>query len=153
MLKRNVSETVAKMAEPICAEKGCELVEVEWVREGGEHYLRVYIDRLETPVDLDLCEEVSWALSQVLDKNDPTDCNYMLEVSSPGLERPLKKPADFERFAGEKVALKLFEPWEGKKKYTGILIGLNENGISFSTENGNPMTIPQAKVAKINLTI
>ena len=153
MAKRSIPEIITQMAEPICEQKGCEVVDVEWVREGGEQYLRIYIDRLEKPVDLELCEKVSRAMSEVLDKDDPTDCNYMLEVSSPGIERPLKKPADFERFAGKKVLIKLYKPWDGLKKYTGTLVGLTEEGIGIIVEGDKQIIIPQDKIAKINLTI
>ena len=157
MPKNNVAETVEKMVEPICAENDCEVVDVEWLREGGQQYLRIYIDRLLNPVDLELCEQISRAVSAVLDKNDPTDCNYMLEVSSPGVERPLKKAADFERFRGEKITIRLFKPWEGAKEYTGILEGLQKGGIAIVMQDkkaGNrTIIIPQDKAAKVHLSV
>ncbi|MDD2568751.1 MAG: ribosome maturation factor RimP [Clostridia bacterium] len=153
MSKTNIAEIVEKMVEPICIANGCEVVDVEWLREGGERYLRIYIDRLTTPVDLDLCEKVSRAVSKVLDQNDPTDCNYILEVSSPGIERPLKKPADFERFKGERVTIRLFKAWEGIKEYTGILAGLNDEGIAITIEGNKIITIPRDRIAKVHLSI
>lgn len=153
MPKTNIAQIVEKMVEPVCVANGCEVVDVEWLREGGQRYLRIYIDRLANPVDLELCERVSRAVSALLDKDDPTDCNYMLEVSSPGIERPLKKPADFERFHGQRVTVKLFKAWEGIKEYIGILDGWNEEGIAIIIEGNKTITIPKDRVAKVHLSI
>lgn len=146
----NIAERVTAIADPLAEKLGFELVDVEYVKEGSQMILRVFIDR-EGGITLDHCQEMSHALSDELDRVDPIEQSYHLEVSSPGIERPLKKDEDFVRFAGKPVSIKLFAPLEGKKKYGGILRGLEEGEILLEVENNNLVRIPRTQVAKANL--
>lgn len=145
-----IAEIVAKIATPLAEGLGFELVDVEFVKEGSQMVLRIFID-IEGGITIDHCKEMSQALSDELDRIDPIEQNYHLEVSSPGIERPLKKEADFIRFIGEAATLKLFAPLEGRKKYTGILCGLEDDVILLEDENKNMVKIPRSQVAKANL--
>lgn len=127
----DIAEQVLAMAQPIAAAQGAEVIDVEWVKEAGEWILRVTIDRSDMPVDHNLCEAVSRGLSDALDEADPIPQNYFLEISSPGIERPLKKEADYQRFLGETVKVKLFAPVDGKKEFQGTLLGLIEGTVSL----------------------
>ena len=108
MAKSNTEKKVLPLLEPIVAERGLELVDLEFVKEGANWYLRVYIDK-EGGVSIDDCEAVSRALEAKLDEKDPIEQAYVLEVSSPGIDRPLKKDADFIRFQGEIIDVKLYK--------------------------------------------
>lgn len=145
-----VTEKIAALAEPLAEALGLELVDVEYVKEGGQQILRILIDR-EGGIALDHCEALSRALDEELDRVDPIEQAYVLEVSSPGIERPLKKDADFIRFAGKPAQIKLFAPLDGKKVYTGILRGLEEREILVEDERKQIVRIPLAQVAKANL--
>ncbi|HEO72101.1 MAG TPA: ribosome maturation factor RimP [Candidatus Hydrogenedentes bacterium] len=109
--------------EPDLAEQGYELVEVEYEQQGGHGLLRLYID-CEAGVTLDDCAAVSQLLSPLLDMKDYIKSAYTLEVSSPGIDRPVRKPLDFARFTGERVKLHTYEPVQGRKRFKGILQGL-----------------------------
>ncbi len=148
----NLTAVVAALAEPIIAGLDAELVEVEWQKEAGQWVLRIYIDRQSTAVDHDLCEKVSRALSDVLDETDPIEQSYVLEVSSPGIERPLKKPADYSRFAGEEVLVKLFAPVSGKKEYQGTLLGINGDSVMVRTGEGE-ISFTLSQIAKAHLVV
>lgn len=115
-----LTETVEKLALPIVEELGLEIVDIEYVKEGKNWFLRVFIDK-DTGVDIEECGIVSERLSERLDELDPIPHNYYLEVSSPGAERPLKKPQDFERAIGKNVHIKTYEPIDGEKIFEGIL--------------------------------
>ena len=108
MAKKDYESRTEAMLMPIVEAKGFELVDVEWVKEGANWYLRAYIDK-ENGITVDDCEEVSRALSDLLDEEDFISENYILEVSSPGLDRPLKKEKDFARSIGKDVEVKLFK--------------------------------------------
>ena len=109
-----VTEVVEELAEPIIQELDLELVDIEYVKEGKNWFLRVYIDK-ESGVDIEDCGVVSERLSEKLDEIDPIPHNYFLEVSSPGAERPLKKDKDFEKAIGKNVFIKTYEPIDGEK--------------------------------------
>lgn len=121
-----VADVVTELAKPVVEQAGCALWDVEYVKEAGEWFLRVYIDR-EGGVDLDLCEAVSRPLSDLLDEADPIPNSYTFEVSSAGLDRALKKPEHFEKCIGRQVDVRLYRPLEGSKEFTGALAGY-ENG-------------------------
>lgn len=144
-----VTELVTGLAEPLAAQHGLELVDVEYVREGQSWYLRVFIDK-PGGVTHDDCQVVSEALSDKLDELDPIPQSYYLEVSSPGVERPLKKPEHFERFQGSLVAVHCYRAVNGRKKWQGKLIGLTPAGIELETETGRQI-VPQEAVAKAHL--
>lgn len=144
-------ERVLAMATPICAAYACEIVDVEWKKEGSAWYLRLFIDR-EPPVDHELCADVSNAVGDALDAEDFIEGNYVLEVSSPGLERPLKKPTDFQRFAGSAAVIKLFAAVDGKKEITGELLGYDENGVGIREKaSGKEYAFPLDKISKAHL--
>ena len=144
-------EVIWQLAEPLVASAGAEIVDVEFVKEAGSWYLRIYIDREGPPVDLDLCEQVSNLVSEALDKSDPIEQSYFLEISSPGLERPIKRESDFQRFAGEQVVLKLYAPDEsGVKEWTGALVGLAEDAVVLELSEGQ-RSFPLEKVAHVHL--
>ena len=117
-----VTDLTAALAEPIVQEQGCSLWDVEYVREAGQWFLRVYIDK-EGGVSIQDCEAVSRPLSDALDEADPIEGSYVLEVSSAGADRPLKRPEHFRQFLGAQVEVRLYRALEGRKEYVGILAG------------------------------
>ena len=119
MDKKKLVELLTDMAEPIVKEYGLELVDVEYVRE-KDWFLRVYINK-PGGIDIDDCSVVSSKLTKVLDERDPIKEKYYLEVSSPGIDRPLKKDKDFQANYGKKVDVQLFAPRDGKKELVGVL--------------------------------
>ena len=146
-----IEDAIWKMAEPLVEENGMELLDVEYVKEGAEWYLRLFLDKDdEFGVDLDDCELISRKLSDLLENNDPITQAYRLEVSSPGIERPLKRTKDFIRFAGEKVQIRTFTAVEGKKEFVGILGETTEETVAIE-ENGVTTVIPREKISKANL--
>lgn len=151
MAKSTVAEKVKAGIEPFILAENMELVDVEYVKEGGNWYLRIYIDKLGG-VDLDDCRIVSEKLDTVLDQLDPIPQAYFLEVSSPGIERPLKNPADFERFKGHMVYVATFAPIDGAKNFTGKLLDYSETGIHLDIE-GNIVVVPLDKVATSRLAV
>ena len=120
-----VTELAAELAAPIVRDAGCTLWDVEYVREAGEWFLRVYIDK-EGGVSIDDCEAVSRPLSDALDEADPIQGSYVLEVSSAGADRALKKPEHFARFIGAPVDVRLYRPVDGGREHTGALKELNK---------------------------
>lgn len=147
MLKKDIALTVTELAEPICQQLGVQLYDVEYVKEGGVWYLRVFID---TPqgVDIEQCEAVSRALDPVLDAADPIKDAYYLEVSSVGLDRQLKKEKDFHYFMGQMIQVRLYKAYEGQKEFVGRLIDFAEG--SFTIEVGeNTITFTQKEAALV----
>ena len=148
-MKRDaVEEFVSGVVESIIESTELELVDVEYVHE-REWYLRVFLDK-EGGIDLDDCQMVSEQLSQVLDEKDPIKENYLLEVSSPGLDRVLKKDKDFVRYHGRDVDIQLFKPIDGKKQYTGALQGFSEDAITIQVQE-ETISIERAAIAQIRL--
>lgn len=123
------TEAIA-MAEPIAENIGCYIYDVEYVKEGGLYFLRVFADK-DGGIDLDACEEISRALSEVLDEKDPIKQNYYLEVSSPGIERKLKTKEHFERYIGETIDIGLYKAVGGSKQLTGVLKGFKDGVIEL----------------------
>jgi len=128
---------------------GYELVGVEFVEHPGNAVLRVYIDH-DNGITLDDCEQVSRQLSAMLDVEDPIPGNYSLEVSSPGMDRPLFKARDFERFAGNKVKLKLDGLWNGRRKFGGVLRGIRGDDVLVEDHQGEH-AIPRARIRQARL--
>ena len=122
-----VTDVVAQLALPLVEQAGCTLWDVEYVKEAGEWFLRVYIDK-EGGVDINDCEAVSRPLSDLLDEADPIQGSYTFEVSSAGLDRPLKKPEHFAACAGQQVDVRFYRPVDGRKEYTGALVGCDGDG-------------------------
>lgn len=146
-----VTDVVSLLAEPIVAEAGCELWDVEYVREAGEWFLRVYIDK-EGGVSINDCEAVSRPLSDKLDEADPIEGSYTFEVSSAGAERALKKPEHFARMLGEQVEVRLYRAVEGKKSLVGTLEGYADGDVTVRLADG-PHTFPKADVAQVKLYV
>ena len=144
-----VTEQVAAFAEPIVKEHGCELWDVEYVREGSEYFLRLYIDK-DGGVDILDCEAVSRKVSDLLDEADPIEGSYTFEVSSAGADRVLKKPEHFQRFCGEEVEVRLYRPKDGKKDFVGRLTGWADGDITLEL-NGMPITFEKKEVAQTRL--
>ncbi|WP_432359277.1 ribosome maturation factor RimP [Sporosarcina sp. UB5] len=117
-----ITEEVAKLVSPIVSDLELELVDVEFVKEGRDWFLRVYVDTPEGNIDIEQCALVSERLSEELDRTDPISQNYFLEVSSPGAERPLKKEEDFQKAIGQYVFIKTYEPIDGMKEFEGYLL-------------------------------
>ena len=146
-----VTELVTKLAEPVVAEHGCSLWDVEYVREGSEYFLRLYLDK-EGGVDINDCEAISRAMDPILDEADPIPGSYHFEVCSAGLERALKRPGDFERFMGEPVMVKLYRPRNGLKEIPGILRGY-ENGCVTVEAGKETITFQKSEVALVRLRV
>lgn len=146
-----ITELAAEMARPVAEEAGCELWDVEYVREAGTWYLRIYIDK-DGGVDILDCEAVSRKLSSLLDEADPIEGSYTLEVSSAGAERPLKRPSDFERFMGSPVAVKLYKARDGRKEFAGVLTGYEDGSVTI-TVGGAAITFAKSEVALCRLRI
>ena len=146
-----ITETVWKLAEPIVEENGCEVWDVEYVREAGTWYLRLYIDN-EDGVSISQCEAVSRALDPILDEVDPIPGSYVFEVSSAGVERVLKRPSDFQRFMGENAEVKLYRAKDGKKEYVGILSSYEDGDVEIET-NGETVRFEKSEVAQVRLRV
>ena len=151
-MKKNIATEIEKLVLPITDANNWELVDVEYVKEGGEFFLRIYIDK-EGGVSLNECEVVTRTLNPILDEKDPIKDNYFLEVSSPGLDRPLKKEKDFIRYKGRDVEIKLYKPINGAKMHEGELVGLTEdNNIKVIIDN-EEVEFNKKDVALIRLAI
>ena len=146
-----ITEQVRQFAEPLVKENGCTLWDVEYIREGGEWFLRLYIDK-EGGVDIDDCENVSRTVDPVLDEKDPIPESYRFEVCSAGLERVLKRPSDFAQFMGAAVLVKLYQPKNGLKEYAGRLTGYEDGDVTVDM-NGTERTFAKAEVALVRLRV
>ncbi len=146
-----ITETVEALAAPIAADNDCAVWDVEYVKEAGTWFLRVYLDR-PGGVSIDHCEAVSRVLSDKLDEVDPIEGSYVLEVSSPGADRVLRKPEHFAAFLGEKVELRLYRPRDGAKSVVGELLGYEDGAVTVQTPAG-AVTFPKQDVAQVRLYI
>ena len=149
MGKPKAEDVVREMTEPIIEVLGLELVDIEYLKEGGAWFLRVFIDKPEGITHHD-CQAVSERVGKMLDEKDPIPQSYVLEVSSPGIERTLKKPTDFEKFRGYKVRGSTFSPVNGQKEFVGELVGL-ENGHVVIDVESQSVTLPLEHVARVRL--
>ena len=151
MTRRETYEAkTEELLQPLVDAHGFELVDVEYVKEAGNWYLRAYIDK-ENGITVDDCEEVSRALSDLLDEEDFISENYILEVSSPGLDRPLKKEKDFERSIGKDVEVKLFKAINKEKEFVGILKAYDEDTVTLEMEDETEMQFKRSDIARIRL--
>ena len=150
--KTSIIETIEPAIEEIVSALNLETYDLEWVKEAGNQILRLYIDS-EKGVDLNDCEQASRAVEKYLDEHDPIPVSYTLEVSSPGIERRLKKDKHYKRYIGERVKVKLFSPMEGRKKFTGILSQVNEAGIEIVDEDGNNIRIDKKQIGLCSLSV
>ena len=146
-----VTEIVAQLAAPVVEQAGCELWDVEYVREAGSWFLRLYLDK-EGGVDIMDCENVSRVVSDLLDEVDPIEGSYTFEVSSAGAERVLKRPGDFERFMGSPVLVKLYKNRDGRKEFAGHLAGYEDGAITL-TVGKQTLTFQKDEVAMCRLRI
>ena len=149
--KEQTEKLVEQMLEPILLQNNYELVDVEYVKEVGTWYLRVYIDK-DGGVTIDDCEIVSRALDVELDKKDPIKDPYILEVSSPGLSRPLKKDKDFIRSIGKAVEIKLYKAVNNEREFLGTLESFDANQVVISSETGQ-ITFNRKDIALIRLAV
>lgn len=151
--RSRVAEAVRTLITPVADELGYLLWDVEYVKEGADMILRVTIDRdpsvSEEGITIDDCERMTRAIDPLLDEADPIEDSYLLEVSSPGIERELTRPEHFEACAGEEVELRLFAPMDGSKAWRGILVGLDEEGNIVIEVAGTPRTCETAAVSRI----
>ena len=146
-----VTELVAALAAPIAEQNGCTLWDVEYVREAGQWFLRVYIDKPEG-ISINDCEAVSRPLSDALDEADPIEGSYVLEVSSAGADRPLKKPEHFAAFMGAEVEVRLYRAVDGRKDHVGTLSGYENGDVTIETADG-PRTFVKKDVAQTRLYV
>ncbi len=149
--KETIESKTEELITPILDRMGFELWDVEYVKEGADYYLRAYIDK-ENGITIDDCVEVSRALSDELDREDFIEDAYILEVSSPGLGRVLKKDKDFERSIGRMVELKTYKPLDGSKEFTGTLRSFDKDTVTIDTD-GTERDFARADIAKINLYV
>jgi len=141
----NTAQKVEQLLKRPVEELGFELCDVEFIKEYGDWVLTLYIDK-EGGVNIDDCERVSRAVDPLLDEADPVEQAYMLSVSSLGLDRPLKKDADFTRSIGKRIEIKLFAPKNGKKEFTGELVSFNETSIVIRLDSGE-MSLERKAIA------
>lgn len=154
-MSKKVTEVVEELVTPILNDMNLELVDIEYVKEGKNWFLRVFIDS-EQGIDIEQCGVVSEKLSEKLDAVDPIPYNYFLEVSSPGAERPLKKAADFERSVGKNVYIKTYEPIEGEKEFEGELTAFDGEVVTVTVKQKTrkkPVHIPYEKIASARLAV
>ena len=140
-----------QLLEPIITANHFELYDIEYVKEGGSWYLRAYIDK-ENGITVDDCVLVSRELSDLLDQHDFISDSYVLEVSSPGLGRQLKKDKHFEKSIGEEVEVKLYKALNKQKEFVGLLKAFDQKTITLEMEDGQEMEIPRADIANVRLT-
>ena len=150
---KKITELTAELAAEAVAEQGCELWDVEYVREAGQWYLRIYLDK-EGGVDILDCEAISRKVSDLLDEVDPIEGSYTLEVGSAGAERVLKRPGDFQRYLGSPVLVKLYRNLDGRKEFAGHLAAYDEaSGDITITVGKNDMTFTKKDVALVRLRV
>ena len=144
-----VTDTVEALARPIVEQQGCTLWDVEYVKEAGVWYLRLYIDK-EGGISINDCEAVSRPVSDLLDQADPIEGSYTFEVSSAGADRALKKPEHFVQFQGSEVEVKLYRPREGRKEFVGLLRNY-ENGAVTLEIDGAQVLFTRQEIALVRL--
>jgi ribosome maturation factor RimP len=149
MINNIITEKLFSLIEPIVKEKDIELYHIEYIKEFGENFLRIYIDS-PNGITLDDCEKVSRPISDILDVEDPINESYYLEVSSPGIERVLYTDNHLSRYIGSTVLIKLSKLFNGKKQFEGTLSGFDQEQIAVNTDNDN-IKIPRDKIKTINL--
>ncbi|MDO4982154.1 MAG: ribosome maturation factor RimP [Eubacteriales bacterium] len=146
-----ITDKVSELARPVVEENGCTLWDVEYVREAGTWYLRVFIDK-EGGVSINDCENISRTLDPILDEEDPIPDSYVFEVGSAGAERELKRPSDFEAFMGSEVEVRLYQPVNGCKVFTGELKGYDNGGVTI-LYGENEMSFAKAQIGAVKLHV
>ena len=151
MSKRETYEArTEELITPILERMHFELVDVEYVKEGGTWYLRAYIDK-EGGITVNDCEAVAREMNEILDREDFVEDSYVFEVSSPGLGRPLKKEKDFARSLGEEVEVRTYRAIDRQKEFIGILKDYDKDTVTIEYEDGETMTFDKADIALIRL--
>ena len=146
-----ITETVRQFAEPVVQAHGCSLWDVEYVREGSDYFLRLYLDK-EGGVNIDDCEAVSRAVDPILDEKDPIPGSYHFEVCSAGLERVLKRPSDFQRFLGSPITVKLYRPRNGLKEIPCVLKAYDQGKLTVEAGK-ETITFEKSEVAQVRLRV
>ena len=145
--KPNTVDTVTALAQPVVAEMGLQLWDVRFEKEGASWYLRLFIDK-EGGVTIDDCENLSRRMDKILDEADPISQSYYFEVSSPGIDRPLRTPEHFARFAGETVTVKTTGPIDGRSSFTGELLGFEDGCVMVAADGADAFRIPYDNIKK-----
>lgn len=144
-----ITDIVWSLAQPVAEAQACEIWDVEYVKEAGSRYLRVYIDKADG-VSIQDCENFSRALDPILDEADPIPESYIFEVSSAGAERQLKRPGDFARFLGAEVEVRLYQPRDGSKTFVGTLAAYADGDVTV-TVGGEEKVFAKSTVAQVRL--
>ncbi len=152
-MANKTEQIVEQLASPIAEGLGLFVYDVEFKKEGPDYFLRVFIDKEDGTISIDECEAVSRPLSDALDDADPISESYYLEVSSPGIERKLKKQRDFDRFKDSLINIKFFAPFNGEKNLVCILKDRNENSTTVQTENDETVEIENKLIAEVKLYV
>ena len=153
MVKREEIEArTEELVMPLITKHQFELVDVEFVKEGSNRYLRLYIDK-EGGITVNDCEAISRPFSDLLDVEDYIEESYILEVSSPGLGRPLKKDKDFKRHLGDEVEIRLLRPVDRRKEWEGILTAYDDHTVTIETEEGEEKVFERTSLALIRLAL
>ena len=146
-----ITERVFELAKPVVEEEGCSLWDVEYLREAGTWYLRIYIDK-EGGVSIDDCERISRRLDPILDEADPIPESYVFEVGSAGADRELRRPSDFVQFMDSEIEVKLYKPLDGSKSFVGRLAGY-EDGTVVLDWRGKELRFAPAQIAQVRLYV
>ncbi|MDO4515891.1 MAG: ribosome maturation factor RimP [Bacillota bacterium] len=146
-----ITELTAQLARPVVEACGCTLWDVEYIKEAGSWYLRLYIDK-EGGVSIDDCEAVSRGVDPLLDEADPIQDAYTFEVSSAGADRPLKKPEHFAAFLGAQVDVKFYKTVNGQKSVTGVLAGFDDNSVTLDL-GGEEVAFDKKEIAFVRLHV
>ena len=149
---KKIAEVAEEILQEFLAENGLSLYDAEYVKEGPDRVLRVYIDKEDGYIGTEDCAKVSRFLSDKLDELDPIEDNYVLEVSSPGLDRELKKDEHFSRYIGEEVEVSLYKAIDGEKKLVGKLVSKDAEGLKINVD-GSEMLIGNEQITKVNLAV
>ena len=144
-----ITDKVTELAKPVVEEEGCSLWDVEYVREAGSWFLRIFIDK-DGGVGIDDCERISRRLDPILDEADPIPDSYVFEVGSAGAERELKRPGDFEQFMGADVLLKTYKLRDGRKEFSGVLAGYDDGAVSL-TVGSETLRFEKPEIALVRL--
>ena len=146
-----ITEQVRQFAEPVVLQYGCTLWDVEYVREGSEYFLRLYIDK-DGGVDINDCEAISRAVDPILDEKDPIPGSYHFEVCSAGLERVLKRPSDFQKYLGSPITVKLYRPRNGMKEIPCVLRAYEDGRLTVEAGK-ETVTFEKSEVALVRLRV
>ena len=155
MAKKKITEIAAEMMADFLAAEGYELYNIEFVKEGKDWFLRVYVDMAsgEGYIGTEDCEKVSRFLSEKLDEEDPIEQNYYLEVSSPGMDRPLLTKAHYERYVGSEVEIRLYKGKDGTKNIQGVLDGIEGETVTVTDHDNKKWELELSEIAKANLAV